>query len=604
MHKITILSCALLSFAFPSLSYASEVTPLVSGEETAKPEVPQQRSPVSTQAKDLQTEKPLVVTPETATENLSQQSPDNTPIKDLQTHPPLSPLQKQPTQLHNLETANQLRKGEFQGEGGWLEALPTDKSVIGTGLETYQLGFDWGVTDNLQIGFTGDIYDDYVQCNPNPNKCPDFTTTSYGTKIKYRLINQKRWSVGVAATAQLFKVSGSAKIFNNSPNGSFLSVRPIGALEFPVSYNASPNLQLHFTPGVVSFPSKLDGGDFFGTFFNIGTGFSWKPTERLNLFANIQAPLGPGGNTFSNKDGSIYRKLLWTFGVDYALSPRIGAELYATNSFGATPTTGLLAFIPDGNDFLLGIRFKHIIDFGQGYAANFINRPQPPLSDRDRTLLFDGFTLASPNTLPTGKFQFRGGMQTHGGSSFALAYGLTNDSQLELTVDQFSSSDLFNGTQISGPGLKIAGAIKLKFLDQARGDLFTLSFKLAGISDTSFENNSLYGSLYTEFLLGYQLSPQTAISINPKGGFFGETSRIGVGIGINQAIGNHLQLIGEYTPMFEGTPDIWSTGLRYLPNSGLGFDLFAGNAIGRSGLGTVTAEPKGTDVGFSINWGI
>ncbi|WYL97059.1 MAG: porin [Gloeotrichia echinulata IR180] len=602
MHTIKIISCALLSIAFGSLSYASEGVELVSAEEPVIPEVLQQRSPVSTQAKDLQTEAPLVVTSETAKKIVQQPSPASTPTK-VESDRPLSPLQQPPTQLHNLETANQLPKGAFQAEAGWLQVLPTDDSVSGTGLETYQLSFDWGVTDNLQIGFTGDIFDDYIRCSVR-SECVDFTTVSYGTKLKYRLINENRWSVGVAGTAQLLNVSGNGKIFNNSPNKSFLAVNPVGALHFPTTYKASPSLQLHFTPGVVFFPDKIEGGDFFGTFFNIGTGFSWQTTKRVNLFANIQAPLGPGGNAYSSKDASIYRKLLWTFGVDYALNPRMAAELYATNSYGATPTTGLLAFIPDGNDLLLGIRFKHVFDFGQGYAANFTDSPQAPLSDRDRTLLFDGLTLASANTLQTSKFQVRGGLQTHGGSSFALAYGLTNDAQFELIVDQFASSGRFSIQDISGPGVKIGGAIKLKFLDQARGDLVTLGFKLAGISDTALQGGGIVGSVYTELPITYQFSPQTAIFMNPKGGFFGKTTRSGVGIGINQAIGDKLQLIGEFTPIFEGKTGIWSTGLRYLPNSGLGFDLFAGNAIGRSGLGTVTADPAGTNVGFSINWGI
>lgn len=603
MHKITILSCALLSISFGSLSYASAGVPLVSPTDSAKPEVPPQEEPVSTQAKDLQTEKPLVVTNETATEIVQQQSPATTPSQDLSTQRKLSPLQQQPTQLHNLETANQLGKGAFQLEAGWQQILPTDDTISGTGLATYQLGFDWGVTDELQIGFTGDIYDDYVKCSVR-SQCKDFTTVSYGTKIKYRLINENRWSVGVVGTAQLLHLSGNGSIFNNSPDKPFFFVKPVGALQFPATYKASPSLQLHFTPGVVFFPEKVGEGDFFGTFFNIGTGFSWQTTEKLNLFANIQAPLGPGGNTFSAKDRSIYRKLLWTFGVNYALNPRIAAELYATNSYGTTPTTGLLAFIPDGNDLLLGFRFKHVFDFGQGYAASFHNRPQTPLSNRDRSLLFDGLTLATANTLKSGKFQARGGLQTHGGSSFALAYGLTNDSQIELTVDQFSSSGRFSTQDISGPGVKIGGAMKLKFLDQARGDLVTLAFKLAAITETAFQKTALNGAVYTELPITYQFNPQTAIFINPKGGFFGKTSRTGVGIGINQAIGEHLQLLAEYTPIFEGKPGIWSTGLRYFPTSTLGFDIFAGNAIGRSGLGTLTADPQGTNIGFSINWAI
>lgn len=617
MHAVKIISCSLLTIAFPGISYASDGVPIIASLEETIEKVPQQQqralptvSP-NTQAKDLQINVPVVASPPEAIAPPVLQQPSFSPYvdsqvstqaKDLQAERPLSPLQEPPTKLHNLETGNQLPKGAVQGEAGFLQVLPLDDSVTGTGLQTYQLDIDWGVTDNLQLGFTGDIYDDYIKC-PVKDQCGDFTTTTYGAKLKYRLINQNRWAVGVVGTAQLMNISASAGTFTNTTNTKLNAVTPVGAVQFPITYKASPNLQLHFTPGVVLFPETVKGADFFGSFVNIGTGFSWQPSERVNLFANIQAPLGPGGNTFSVKDRSIYRKLLWAVGIDYALNPRFAAEVYATNSFGTTPTTGLLAFIPDGDDFLLGIRFKHVIDLGQRYAANFGNRPQTPLSYRDRTLLFDGFTLATPNTLPTGKFQLRGGLGTNGSASFALAYGLTNDAQLELNVDQFGGSDRLSGAEISGPAVKIGGAMKLRFLDQARGDLLSLGFKLAGISEAAFQGNALTGTIYTELPIAYQLTPQTAISINPKGGFFGKVSRTGIGISINQAIGDQLQLIGEYTPIFDGTRDVWSAGLRFFPSSRLGIDVFAGNAIGQSGLGTVTAE-SGTNVGFSVNWGI
>jgi hypothetical protein len=436
MHTLKILSCSLLTIAFPGLSYASDGVPVVSFPETTTEEFRQRQhevlpwaSPINTQTQEFHLGMPIVSSPEIITETLPPQQlvasplPISTQAKDLQTDVPLSPLQEPRTKLHNLETANQLRQGAVQVEAGFLQVLPLDDSVSGTGLQTYQADIDWGVTDNLQLGFTGDIFDDYVKCPVN-EECGDFTTVTYGVKLKYRLINQERLAVGVAGTVQLMNISASPGTFSNTSNTRLTAASPVGALQFPTTYKASPNLQLHLTPGIVFFPETIKGADFFGTFFNIGTGFSWQPSQRLNLFANIQAPLGPGGNTFSAKDRSFYRKLLWTVGVDYAFNPKIAAEVYATNSFGTTPTTGLLAFIPDGDDFLVGIRFKHVIDFGQGYAANFGNRPETQLSGRDRTLLFDGLTLASPYTLPSGTFQVRGGLGTNGSASLPLPMAL------------------------------------------------------------------------------------------------------------------------------------------------------------------------------------
>lgn len=359
---------------------------------------------------------------------------------------------------------------------------------------------------------------------PSEKRMSFFATISYGTKLKYQILNQNSWAVGLAGAFQLLHISSDTGIFKNSPNQPFFNVSQLALYTCQLPTKHLPICNYISPQELFSFQIKLPGR-FFGTFFNIGTGFSWQTSKRVNLFANIQTPFKTGGNTFIAKDRSITRKLLWTVGIDYTLNPKIGAEVYATNSYGATPTTGLLGFIPDGDDLLLGVRVKHVIDLGQGYAANFSNFPRTTLAYRDHTLLFDGLTLSTASTLPTSNFQFRGGLGTHGSSSFALAYGLTEDSQLELSVDQFASSDRFSERDISGPGIKIGGAIKLKFFDQARGDGVTLSAKLAGISETALQRGGINGTLYVELPITYQLNSQTAISINPKGAFL---DRLGV----------------------------------------------------------------------------
>ncbi len=538
----------------------------------------------------------IVSTPEVDSKS-AEFSVISTQAKDLQIEQNLSPLEQPSTRLLNLETANQLPKGSVQFEAGTHQATPADNRRGNTGYQNYYTSLGWGVTDKLQLNFAAQFFDDPIKSQIN-GTFPSLTFVSFAPSVKYQVFKNERFKVAVSGTAELLEISSDPGLFNNT-NKKSSEYFGIGKLEFPVTYNADEDIQLHFTPGVAFYPDKVKGADFYGNFINVGAGISWQTSEKLNLFANANLPLGPGGNALDSEDNSIFRKFLWTAGTRYAINPRAGVEAYATNSFGATPTTSLLAFIPDGNEVIFGANVKYIFDFGQNYAANFGNKPDIPLTNRDRQLLLDGLTLSSSTTLPPDRIRLTTGMTSGGNAKLNLYYGLANDLQLEIPIEQFGNDDNLPDSESFGNAVKIGAGAKLRFLNQAQGDPFSLSLKVKGVRDFGEKPNQ--GTLFFEMPVVYQNSNKTALFVNPKAAFYQQEERLGLGFGINQVLTDKFQFIGELTPV-SGHELIWSTGLRYFESEAdLGIDIYGSNTSGQNSIGGLTADTS-TNIGFNVHW--
>jgi hypothetical protein len=522
-------------------------------------------------------------------------SPIRTQAKDLQIETN-SPLQTPPTRLVNLETANQLPLGSVQFEAGTHQANPGDNRQGNTGYQNYYTSLDWGVTDKLQVGFAAQFFDDPTKGQIN-GTFPNLTFVSFAPSVKYQVFKNERLKVAVSGTAELLELSSDPGLFNNT-NKKSSEYFGIGKVEVPVTYNADDDIQLHFTPGVAFYPETVKGADFYGTFLNVGAGISWQASEKLNLFANANLPLGPGGNTLSSDDNSIYRKLVWAAGTRYAVNPRAGVEVYGTNAFGATPTTSLLAFIPDGNEVIFGANVKYIFDFGQNYASSFGNKPDIPLTNRDKQLLLDGLTLSSSTTLPPDQIRLTTGMTSGGNAKLNLSYGLANDLQLEIPIEQFGNNDNLPSGETFGNAIKFGAGAKLRFLNQAQGDPFSLSVKVKGVRDSK---RPRVGTLFAEVPIVYQNSNKTALFFNPKAAFYRKEERFGLGLGLNQLLTDKFQLIGELTPV-SGHELVWSTGLRYFDSTAdLGIDIYASNTSGQNSIGGLVADTS-TNIGFNVHW--
>lgn len=521
--------------------------------------------------------------------DLDKSAPRPTPPEAI-----LSPLERPPTRLLNLETANQLDDGAVQFSIGLHQPLDNDSPVPATGNQLYYGTVDWGVTEDLQLGFSGQFFDDPT-AQAIEGEFPDVTLFSLAPSVKYRVVNDEQFSLGVQGSAELFGFE-SDLFDTDDAGGSFAA----GSLHLPMTYGPSSEFQLHLTPSVAFHPDSVNGEDFYGTIFSLGGGVSWQPSARWLFYSALNLPVGPGGNAIDPDDQSIDRQLAWTLGSRYNVTPKVGVDLYATNSLGVTPTTSILTAIPDGSGPLIGLRLSYTPDTGLGYRSSFRDTPLVALSDRDRQLVLDGFTLSTASTLQPGTVLATAGAGTNGDYNFGLAYSPDQDFQLEASIDEFGSEDRVTTEDSAGENLKYFLGARVRLLDQIQGDPLSLAVRVLGGRDTG--RSGQLGTLFVDVPVTYQMGSRAALFFNPRLAAFFDNTRIGFGFGMNYEVARGLQLIGEVTPVLEGEPTVWAVGSRYqIPRSAVNLDLYATNAIGRYGLGSLAGDSQ-PRLGFNFNW--
>jgi len=566
-------------------------------------EKPNQETPSSLEidAVQNQTKPENVIPPEIAPET---SKPENTnissPINEEETTlessiAPLSltPLQLPPTQLINLETANVLPQGSILTTYG-VHIFSKGQYGGGTGLQTYNISIEGGITDELQLGLDWVLFDDTLGEQINGG-IPDLGLMSFAPKFKYQFLKEEDFSFAVSGSLEIAKFTGSYGLY--TPNNlQHTTTILVGTLQFPFTYNVTSRLQWHLVPGAIFFPNTINnGGNFYGSLFNIGTGFNYSPLDRLMLFADVNFPIGSGGNAVNNQ-GEIFTKPVWAAGLTFLQSPTVGVDFYATNALGATPATQVLAFIPNGGQVAAGVNIRYTPDIGQNYPSSFRQGPPRDLSVRDRQLLFNGINLSTAETLPAGMASIQGGSGDL--SSFQLSYGMSDDAQLQIVGQQLSNSNT-----ILNERFQLGGVVKLRFLSQTYGDPLSLSL-IGGFEEGTSED--AVGLFTAELAFLYQLSPQFAVTFNPKVAFFGSDDILGTGFGLNFQPFTGVQLIGEVTPILTGNnrQTIWSTAFRYIhPEWNAGIDLYATNGAGTYGIGGLIPQANNqVNVGFNLLW--
>ena len=580
----------------PSSAETDEIQPQINPENTTSPEInPEIFEPTNTDINSV---------------------PINEEDKTLELSSTysLTPLQLPPTQLINLETANVLPQGSILTSYGF-HVFSKKQYEGGAGQQTYNISISGGVTNQLQLGLDFTYFEDSLghQVNGGTTVLGELDTVALGVldfapKFKYQFLKEKDFSIALSGSLEIGRFTGSYGLY--TPTDSQQTATTLaGSLQIPFTYNISSNFQWHLVPGGIFFSNTINnGGNFYGSFFNIGTGFNYSPLDRLMLFADVNFPIGPGGNAVNNQ-AQIFTTPVWAAGLTFLQSPTVGVDLYATNALGSTPATQVLAYIPNGNQVAAGINISYTPDIGQNYSSSFRPGPSISLNDRDKQLLFNGITLTSANNLQNGMFSLQSGIGPY--VNFQLSYGMSDNAQLEFIGQQLGNSD-----EPVGNSLKLGVGTKLQFLDQAHGDPFSLSIRVAGEESSSGAGSSEslvvpsaspdpVGIFTIELPLLYQINPQIALMFNPKGGFFGSTSFVGTGLGINYRVFDGLQLIGEVTPILAGGGStIWAGAIRYIhPEWNAGIDLYATNAIGTHDIGGLISQSNNaSSIGFNLLW--
>ena len=494
-----------------------------------------------------------------------------------------------------LPLNNFLEDGDFQTSVRWKSSFDGGVSG-GTGQQNPSFVLDYGISDSslFSIYITGADDDLY---NLVGGQRINYYWQSYAISFKKKLIDEKDFNFGLSwvSTLEYWRhASGSEtakSIYNQKDNslGKDQFEELVGALSFPISKNLNENFTALIIPGITFLPEKLGskgiGKNAYGNNFYIGTGLVYDLADDLNLLFSYTTPLGPGNNYFDS-DLNYSRKSLYSFGLGWDVNPKIGIEGKITNSYGASPSTGLLT-IPSDNLPL--------------YSANIIYRPYAedtylqPLNEQDKLISNGGITVNNALVPKAGTSQFNFNYDNKGNLFGSYSYSLSNIFQLELlNIGSFNDLNLsgsknlnLSSIYLGENNLNIRLGGKLLIFSPQKDDLYWATLR----SSVGRNDNTNQGYLFTEFINTFKLNNWLTFNISPKYFFSGVESFGGVGLSSYVSLSDNFMLIPEINTSIKNNSDFNTTlALRYSLSPEKSLDLYYSNAAGVQDIGQLLKD--------------
>ena len=519
------------------------------------------------------------------------------------------PLKKSGSTITKIEPFlplnNFLDYGIFQTSVTWKSSFDGGVSG-GTGQQNPSFVFDYGISDSSLMTIYFSEADDDLYNLINGQKV-NFNWQNYAFSFKKELLKEKvnGFGISIVPTIEYWRqASGSQNsksIFNQKDNsdGRDRFDNLIGSLSLPISkkYN---NFTALITPGMTFLPEKLGpkgiGKNAYGNNFYIGTGLVFDAVEDLNLLFSYTTPLGPGDNYFDS-DLIYNRKAIYSVVLGWDINPKIGVEGKITNSFGATPSTGLLT-IPSDNLPL--------------YSANIIYNPHgndtylTELDERDKSISNGGITVNNALIPKAGTSQVNFNYD-EGGNLFGFyGYSLSNIFQVELiNIGIFDglnfggekNSNLYS-TYLSDNNLNFRLGGKLLIFSPQKNDIYWASLR----SSVGRNNETNQGYVFSEFINTFRINKWLALNFSPKYFFSGVESFGGIGFSSYINLFDNLMLIPEINTSIKNNSDLNSTlALRYSFSLENSLDLYYSNAAGVQDIGQLL-KIKDYRLGIKFNF--
>lgn len=493
----------------------------------------------------------------------------------------------------------------------------------------FNTGFSWGISDDLQLTLQFQHVD-----SSSPVEQGDFISersedNEAALEFKGRIWHNAQETLALSG---VLSASWGTRgfMFTEGSDVTEINNRDIFvSLAAPITADVGDRWQFNFSPTVAFFRDESavffsrtpdDQDSSFGTVFGLGGGVSYQVNSRLFIFSDVFFPL-TGNNSINRASGEPDQAIVYNAGLRYLTNPRLGFDLYATNTFASFAPLSLTA----DRDFLgVGANLVFLPDV---IAANRkISDRFEPTGQESEYLTTDGFGFFDGGTLPNGNLtvQLQGGSQ---GILTAIRYGLLKDFEAGIFLDYVSSEVDESEQGISG---------KVRLLNQKENAPVTLSAAVtAGLTNEplinfinndadTFDNLGLEKSvpvfspggddgdegeliiLTFALPINYEISQDTAVWVTP---IFGYIQREGLEIGgFNLggaiALNEEISFTGEVGANFlgEGNSFIdgqladripWSVGVRWQPLSLLGrqnsddnsdpyLELFLTNRVGSS----------------------
>ncbi len=505
-----------------------------------------------------------------------------------------------------LPLNNFLDYGDFQTSVRWKSSFDGGVSG-GTGQQNPSFVFNYGLSNSSLISIYFSEADDDLY-NLIDGQKSNYHWQNYAFSFKKKLLdeNENIFGLSMVSTLEYWRqASGSenTKSIYNQQNNSYGKDKfenIVGAFSLPFSKNFNDKLAVVIVPGITFLPEKLGskgiGKNAYSNNFYVGSGFFLDIAEDVDLFFSYTTPLGPGNNYFDS-ELKYSRRPIYSIGLGWDINPKIGIEGKLSNSYGSTPSTGLLT-IPSDNKLL--------------YSANLIYKSYgedtllEPLNDRDKMISYGGITVNNALIPKAGTSQINLNYDSKGNLFGFYGYSLSNIFQLEfLNIGRFNDVNPHDNNNLSlystflnenNLNYRLGG--KLLIFSPQKDDLFWMTVR----TSVGRNDDTNQGYLFSELINTFSLNNWVAFNLSPKYFFSGVDSFGGVGISSYINLFDNLQLIPEINTLFKNDSDFNSSlALRYSLKPGKSIDLYYSNAVGIQDIGQLL-EDKEYRFGFRLNF--
>jgi len=510
-----------------------------------------------------------------------------------------------------LQISPSLPINNFLEEGIFLNTFNTTSSfdggeASGTGNQNYSYRIDYGLDDTSTISaYISEADDPYYYKIKNKQNLPSKNLwRNYAINYKTKLYSseQNKWTFSLDSSLEIWNLETLYKKQDNSI-GRFVGKKFVGSAAIPTTLDINEKTNLTIVPRISFLPTSRDinsnakKDSFYGNNYSLGIGLDYELSKELYFITSYSFQLGPGYNSF-NDNLEFSRNNIYSYGLRWNPSPKVGLETSITNAFGSTPATNNLT-IPSGNLPLYSFNLK----LNTGYS----DPPQKPFNKRQRTLLHKGHSINSALLPEEGRNQVWLDFDNKGNYFGFYGYSFSNLFQVEIANlgsikdsnriknDKFSS---LTDTYYAKGNLNNRFGGKLVLLSPLKGDPFWLSNR----TTLGRDQKSGQGYLFSELINSYEINPKLAMTINPKLTWNGIKSFSGGGFGLNYELQKKIQLIGEYNINFSDSEHSNSSFLvRYLPSINKSIDFYISNALGTQDM-TQLLKSENQRIGIKLNY--
>ena len=510
-----------------------------------------------------------------------------------------------------LQISPSLPINNFLEEGIFLNTFNTTSSfdggeASGTGNQNYSYRIDYGLDDTSTIsGYISEADDPYYYKIKNKQNLPSKNFwRNYAINYKTKLYSseQNKWTFSLDSSLEIWNLETLYKKKDSSV-GRFVGKKFVGSVSTPTTLNINKKTNLTIAPRISFLPTSRDissntkKDSFYGNNISLGIGLDYELSKELYFITSYSFQLGPGYNSF-NDNLEFSRNNIYSYGLRWNPSPKVGLETSITNAFGSTPATNNLT-IPSGNLPLYSFNLK----LNTGYS----DPPQKPFNKRQKTLLHKGHSINSALLPEEGRNQVWLDFDNKGNYFGFYGYSFSNLFQIEIANlgsikdsnrtknDKFSS---LTDTYYAKGNLNNRFGGKLVLLSPLKGDPFWLSNR----TTLGRDQKSGQGYLFSELINSYEINPKLAMTINPKLTWNGIKSFSGAGLGLNYELQKKIQLISEYNINFSDSEHSNSSFLvRYLPSINKSIDFYISTALGTQDM-TQLLKSENQRIGIKLNY--